>query len=348
MMPLINWMYGRNQDFCLRLVIVKLLTEYQRILGYISSKQFGFGPDFVKWVSVLMADTKSCCLLRLVIRTFCRRGWNTSGLPFFTTSLCSCGRTTCNINTTLWEHKRIELLESKKRPLGKYHKYCTLSRRFNVFFKHEQDMQQALEILAEFSTFSGLGRNRMKSEAMWLGSSTKLYWHPFWICMEEETQNSWCYFACDRCASQVEVNWTGRVDNFNRIINAWGKRNLSIVYTIKTFLISQFVYIMQALVVPDPVLTQVNTILFTFLEHCLWCFRKRRTQHDRFKTDASSVFAAVGWTVVPRGRHSISGVMFLKIFLLPLETNTCVSFRIWKVVLLNDYKWLPLTFGTMC
>ena len=53
-------MYGRNQDLCLRLIIVKLLTEYQRILGYIRSKQFGFGPDFVKWVSVLMADTKSC------------------------------------------------------------------------------------------------------------------------------------------------------------------------------------------------------------------------------------------------------------------------------------------------
>ena len=31
-------------------------------------------------------------------------------------------------------------------------------------------MQQALGILAEFSTFSGLEINRMKSEAMWLGS----------------------------------------------------------------------------------------------------------------------------------------------------------------------------------
>ena len=31
-------------------------------------------------------------------------------------------------------------------------------------------MQQALGILAEFSTFSGLEINRMKSEAMWFGS----------------------------------------------------------------------------------------------------------------------------------------------------------------------------------
>ena len=53
-------MYDRNQDFCLRLIIVKLLTEYQRILGYIRLKENGFGPDFVKWVSVVMADAKSC------------------------------------------------------------------------------------------------------------------------------------------------------------------------------------------------------------------------------------------------------------------------------------------------
>ena len=85
------------------------------------------------------------------------------------------------------------------------------------------------------------------------------------------------YFACDKCASQVEENWTGRVENIKRIINAWEKRNLSIagkVCIIKTFLISQFVYIMQALVVPDPVLTQVNRILFRFLWRKKDCNRR--------------------------------------------------------------------------
>ncbi|MCB4744496.1 MAG: hypothetical protein LGB07_02430, partial [Sulfurovum sp.] len=35
-----------------------------------------------------------------------------------------------------------------------------------MFLKDEEDMQQALDILADFSTFSGLEINRMKSEAM--------------------------------------------------------------------------------------------------------------------------------------------------------------------------------------
>ena len=55
------------------------------------------------------------------------------------------------------------------------------------------------------------------------------------------------------------------------------KRNLSIagkVCIIKTFFISQFVYTMQTLVVPDPVLTQVNRILFRFLGRKKDCNRK--------------------------------------------------------------------------
>ena len=90
------------------------------------------------------------------------------------------------------------------------------------------------------------------------------------------------YFACDKCASQVEENWTRKKENIKRIINAWEKSNLSIagkVCIIKTFLISQFVYIYipQALVVPDPVLTQVNRILFRIL------WRKKDCNHKAFE-----------------------------------------------------------------
>ena len=131
-------------------------------------------------------------------------------------------------------------------------------------------MQQALEILAEFSTFSGLEINQMKSEAMWLGSKQNCTDTFFGFVWKRRLKILGVYFACDKCASQVEKNWMERVENIKRIINAWEKRNRSIagkVCIIKTFLISQFVYIMQALVVPDPFLTQVNRILFRFL----WC-----------------------------------------------------------------------------
>ena len=80
--------------------------------------------------------------------------------------------------------------------------------------------------MAEFSTFSGLEINRMKSEAMRLGSKQNCTDTFFWICMEDILG---VYFACNKCASEVEENWTGRVENIKIRINAWGKKiNLSI------------------------------------------------------------------------------------------------------------------------
>ena len=77
----------------------------------------------------------------------------------------------------------------------------------------------------------------------------------------------------------LRLKRTGREGRktLKRIFKAWEKRNLSIagkVCIIIFFLISQFVYIMQALVVPDLVLTQVNRILFRFLWRKKHCNRK--------------------------------------------------------------------------
>ena len=97
-----------------------------------------------------------------------------------------------------------------------------------LFLKDEHDLQQALKSLAEFSTFSGLEINRIKSEAMWLGSKQKSTDNFFGFVWKRRLKILGVYFACDICASQVEENWTGRVENIKRIINSWEKRNLSI------------------------------------------------------------------------------------------------------------------------
>ena len=147
-------------------------------------KQIGFGSYFVKWVCVLMADAKSCV-------AYC--GWLfeyfqvEAGIRqgcLFHTSLCPCGRTACNKNTTLWEHQRIKLLESKKWLLGKYHKICTICRRSNVVFKrwagYATGTWNFCWVFHPLSAFSSKQ------------NCTNTF---FWICMEEETQNFWCVFC---------------------------------------------------------------------------------------------------------------------------------------------------------
>ena len=108
------------------------------------------------------------------------------------------------------------------------------------------------------------------------------------------------------CASEIELNWTGKIQKIKQTIQNCEKRNLSLIgkiCIIKTFLISQFVYVMQAICIPEKVLTQINSILYRFLWRKKNCNRKafekikrvvvnsdiekRWNQHDRCKKYAA-------------------------------------------------------------
>ena len=73
----------------------------------------------------------------------------------------------------------------------------------------------------------------------------------------------------------VQENWAERIQAIKRLIFTWEKTKKRIFFKsivekiciIKTFLISQLVYIMQALVIPDHVLTDIKgTLLLVCLE----------------------------------------------------------------------------------
>ena len=81
-------------------------------------------------------------------------------------------------------------------------------------------MQQALEILAEVSTFSGLEINRMRSEAVRFGSKQNCTDTFFTFVWKKRLDILGAYFTWDKCASQVKENWTGRAENIKRVINA--------------------------------------------------------------------------------------------------------------------------------
>ena len=69
-------------------------------------------------------------------------------------------------------------------------------------------------------------------------------------------------------ARDIELNWEPRVEKSISVIKQWSKPDLSIVGKViicKTFLLSQLVYIMQSIGIPEKILNQINTILFRFL-----------------------------------------------------------------------------------
>ena len=94
---------------------------------------------------------------------------------------------------------------------------------------------------------------------------------------KKKSKNLGIYFRKDKCASCFD--WAERIQIIKRLIFTWEKRNLSIIgkiCIIKTFSISQLVYIMQAFVLPDHVLVEINRLLLRFLS---WRERERERGH---------------------------------------------------------------------
>ena len=147
----------------------------------------------------------------------------------------------------------------------------------SLFLRDRTDVKNALTIVEQFAVFSGLKLNKNKTEAMRLGKNDENV---------AITENIKCtltikilgiYFSNTTPASCLALNWESRLENLTRIIKAWEKRNLSIIgkiHIIKTFLLSQFVYIMQCLCLPEDVLKNINTIVFKFLWKKKTCNKK--------------------------------------------------------------------------
>ena len=59
---------------------------------------------------------------------------------------------------------------------------------------------------------------------MWLKSKQHCTDNLFGFVWQRRLKILGVYFPCDKCASQVEENWTGRVENIKSIINALEKK----------------------------------------------------------------------------------------------------------------------------
>ena len=119
---------------------------------FILTLKNGFGPDFVKWVSALIADAKSCVAYcgwlseYFAVGAEIRQGCLFSPLAFIlVVELLAIKKIRhCeNIKGLNYWKSRNGLLES-------IIKTALYADDLTLFLKDEQDMHQALEILAEF------------------------------------------------------------------------------------------------------------------------------------------------------------------------------------------------------
>ena len=224
---------------------------------------FGFGANFQKWVSIITNGN---------ISSINHGGWVSE--PFD----ISCGiKQGCPFSPLAFvlavELLAIKIRNSSITGVEVPHSTATSNLKIKqladdttLFLKDKEDMNKSLQILSSFERFSGLKLNKDKTKALYLGSQERDQSLPFTTVNKIKILG--IYFETNKMAKTIEENWNGRIHRLMTLIKEWSKRDLSIagkVVVAKTFLISQFIYVMQSVGLPLTVLNKVNTTLYKFL-----------------------------------------------------------------------------------
>ena len=280
----VGYIKGRNITTVLRSIddVVNYLNETGRA-GYILAldfskafdsisktyllhvfKLFGFGADFQKWVNVLTGNNES---------SINHGGWLSH------TFKVNCGiRQGCPFSPLAFV-LAVELLAIKIRnseiqgitvPSAINTENTTIKIKqladdTTLFLNNKEDMIRSCDILKTFESFTGLKLNKDKTKALKMGRYTEQNL-PFLLV--DNIKILGIYFQRDKMAMCIEENWKGRIENIQKMIKDWSKRDLSIhgkIVVTKTFLISQLIFVMQSVGLPETVLNKVNTILYKFI-----------------------------------------------------------------------------------
>ena len=223
---------------------------------------FGFKPDYRNWVKVLMNGTQS---------SISHSGWLSRPINI------TCGiRQGCNWSPLAFI-LAVELLAIKIRnstitgiesPINGTQnlKIKQLADDMTLFNKNKTDMETSINLIDKFSTFSGLKLNINKTKALAIGNNQNENNLP--VQTVNKIKILGIHFESNKSAIDVNDNWEGRIQKIQNDIRRWSIRDLSIhgkITVIKTFLLSQVIFIMQSVGLPKEILTKLNTLFYKFI-----------------------------------------------------------------------------------
>ena len=141
-----------------------------------------------------------------------------------------------------------------------------------MILNDELSLVRAIKMFEIFSKFSNLKINFNKTEAMWLGA---------WKCRKKEIcKINWkCGYGCQIKILGIFISNTRQIEDVNQnfekcilrcvnIVKGWYFRNLTLlgrILLIKTFLLTQFTYLMSCSHLTEKQLERVNSLLFKVL-----------------------------------------------------------------------------------
>ena len=251
--------------YLLALDYAKAFDSLSKNFMLCSFDMFGFGSDFKRWVEVLTSKSQSCInhggWLSEPFSVLCgiRQGCPFSPLAF----ILAVELLAVKIRNSEIQGIKVQNCQNQTQISNKIKQ---LADDTTLFLADKKDMEIAQDILRSFQTFSGLKLNVNKTKAMRMGREPSEDNLPFEVVNKIKILG--VFFEDNKMAKNIEENWKGKIDKIQSLIVQWSKRDLSIhgkIVVTKTFLLSQIIFIMQSIGMPEIALNTINTLLYKFI-----------------------------------------------------------------------------------
>ena len=136
----------------------------------------------------------------------------------------------------------------------------------------EKSLKSALDLLFQFSKFSGLKPNISKTKAIWIGSkaqSSDTLSNDSGILWTTEPFNILGIIYTANLCNIVQLNFDEKLATLQKEINQWSKRNISPIgkiIIIKSLLLSKLTHLFLSLPRPDASwIKRLETLFFKFI-----------------------------------------------------------------------------------
>ena len=152
----------------------------------------------------------------------------------------------------------------------------------NGFLHDVHSAKEFMRTVDIFGEFSGLEINKQKTEGMWLGANRNNVNKPLGIHWSERPVKVLGIYLSYDTALSVESKFEAKIVKIGQILNMWRQHNLSLygrIQIVKTFIISQFMYTLSAMSMPQEVVQKLNKQIWTFI----WKGKKERLSRKKMR-----------------------------------------------------------------
>ncbi len=224
-------------------------------------KSFNFGADFIQWVRLCYSDIYSCVVNYkhstpyFKVNRGVRQGDSLSPYLFILGAEL--------MSIYIRNNNDIQGLKYGSEEI----KILSYADDTTALLRDESDAEKLLQFLKRFEKYSGLKINKHKTEGLWLGNKKFSNFKPLGIKWSSVIKILGIFISYDKDVV-IQKNFHDKLIKIERKLNMWKNRNLTIygkTLILKSFALSQILYISTVLHIPDKIIRKVDDMMFRFL-----------------------------------------------------------------------------------